>query len=163
MSTPYIGKCMKPGPFPQDTIGQTQPVQVLVHDGLGMRRISITPLDTQLDVLEKTASAMKRPNHAIEIGYEAPWSSKIGTKKSLAYLSTQEELIDFWIAYKRYIKGQLSKKKKGQEINCEIVFRNMMDNLAAVSVSFLLIYSTSKTNTEPNEDCIPCKGWEQGI
>ena len=128
-----------------------------------MRQISITPLDTQLDVLEKTASAMKRPNHATEIGYEAPWSSKIGSKKSLAYLSTQDELDDFWLAYNRYVNGQLAKKKKKgpSEISCEIVFRNMMDNLAAVSPNPTEAAVTPETISESDEGRNPCEGRKQ--
>ncbi len=74
---------------------------------------------------------MKRPNNLVEMGYEAPWSAKIGTKKSLAYVSNEEELDDFWLSYARYVAKQGGKKqKKAEEV--VIVFSNMQD-IAKVS------------------------------
>ena len=135
------------------------PIKISVHDGLGMRPITISPVDTQLDVLEKTALAMKRPNHAIEIGYEAPWSSKIGTKKCLAYLSTQDELDDFWLAYERYGKSQLAKKRKnGEEKPCDIVFRNMLDGSAVRVPLHCKIAFAHAMNLECCQDNVPFNG-----
>ncbi|KAL5512281.1 hypothetical protein ACEPAG_9375 [Sanghuangporus baumii] len=109
---------------------EIEEIKVKVHDGLAERIVTISSLDKHVDVLEKAAQAMKRPNHLVEIGYEAPWSSKIGTKKSLTYLSNPDELTEFWCAYRRYVKDQRSKRRnRDQEITCEIVFRNMLDTL----------------------------------
>ncbi len=106
-------------------------VKVQVHDGLAMRAVTISTLDGLFDLLEKIATAMKRPNNLVEMGYEAPWSAKIGTKKSLAYVSNEEELDDFWLSYARYVAKQGGKKqKKAEEV--VIVFSNMQD-IAKVS------------------------------
>lgn len=111
-----------------DKIGHVT-LRVKIHDGLAERFTTISSSDHYLDVLEKTAQAMKRPNHAIEIGYEASWSTKIGTKKSLTYISNKVELDEFWLAYSRYMKDQRSKpRNRGQEVVCEVVFRNTLDN-----------------------------------
>ena len=104
-------------------------IEINVHDGLGMRITSISSSDSYLEVLEKTAMAMKRPNHSVEIGYEAPWSSRIGTKRNLAYISSDDELANFWLSYNRYTRNQQSKKRKHDKaVVCEIVFHNMLAN-----------------------------------
>ena len=125
-STPFIIR--KNGTTKSRNVIGGKAIKVSIHDGIAMRVTSISPSDTHLDVLEKAATLMKRPNHMVEIGYEAPWSSKIGTKKNIAYISNEEELDDFWLAYDRYMKNQIKKRNRGEEIVCEIVFRNMLDN-----------------------------------
>ena len=64
------------------------------------------------------------------MGYEAPWSLKIGTKKSLAYIMNEDELDEFWIAYTRYITPKKGAKKGTAAIEevAGIVFRNMFDS-----------------------------------
>ena len=104
-------------------------VKVNVHDGLALRPITISPLDSLSDILEKTSTAMRRPRHTVEIGYEACWSSKVGNKRNSAYISTSAELSDFWAAFHRYVKDQQSKKgNSGKDVECAILFRNMLDN-----------------------------------
>ena len=117
-------------------------IKILVHDGLATCPIWISLVDGHLDVLEKTAQAMRRPNYAIEIGYKARWSSKVGTKRSLSYISSQSELDEFWTAYNRYVMDQQSKKrKKSGEETCEIIFRNMLDGnmVGAIRVACLIL------------------------
>jgi hypothetical protein len=124
-STPCVRRSALYG---HNLVGQ-KTLKIKVHDGLGERAMSISSSDQHLDILERTAQMMKRPNHAVEIGYEAPWSSKTGTKKNLAYISNDDELDEFWLAYSRYVKVQQKKRQnRGQEIVCEIIFRNMFDN-----------------------------------
>ncbi len=74
---------------------------------------------------------MKRPNHKVEMGYEAPWSSKVANKKCVAYISNDDELDDFWLAYARYLEAQRKKLKKatGEVVISDIVFRNMSDGV----------------------------------
>ena len=110
------------------TIGQ-KTIKVYVHDGLALRTVGISTSDSHLELLEKIATAMKRPNHLVEMGYEAPWSTKIGNKKSLAYLSNEDELDGFWVAYSRFTKKQEGKtQKRRAEVACDIVFRNMTES-----------------------------------
>ena len=120
-----------------------QSLRVNVHDGVTMHIINISMSDSHLTVLEKTAQAMRRPNNLIEIGYEAPWSSKIGTKKNLAYISSKEELDEFWLAYGRYVDIQRLKKRCSiEEVACEITFRNMLDSMAVLSVLMIILLHT---------------------
>lgn len=109
-------------------IGQ-HAMKVFAHDGLAMRIVNISTSDTHLELLEKIATSMKRPNHLVEIGYEAPWSTKVGSKKSLAYITNEEELDSFWLAYSQFSKKQKGKtQKRRAESSCDIIFRNMLDN-----------------------------------
>lgn len=108
---------------------RTKSVKVNVHDGVALRPIAISPLDSLTDILEKTAVAMRRPQHTVEIGYEACWSSKIGSKRSPAYISSSAELDEFWMAYHTYVQNQQGKKGNyGKDIDCAILFRNMLNS-----------------------------------
>lgn len=90
-------------------------VKVNVHDCVALRSLTISTSEPYLEVLERVAMVMKRPNNRVEIVYEAPWSSKIGAKKALAYISNEDELDDFWLAYGRYVKKQENKKMGRRE------------------------------------------------
>lgn len=94
-----------------------------------MRNASINTKDGYLDVLEKVAVVMKRPNQQVEMGYEAPWSAKIGTKKCLAYIASEDDLDEFWIAYAAHCKKQNAKKKANADATSGIIFKNMRDSL----------------------------------
>ncbi|KAL5524967.1 hypothetical protein ACEPAF_8836 [Sanghuangporus sanghuang] len=129
-------------------------IKVKVHDGLAERVVTISSLDKHVDVLEKAAQAMRRPNHLVEIGYEAPWSSKIGTKMSLTYISNPDELTEFWSAYRRYVKDQQStRRNRDQEITCEIVFRNMLDTLQ--SATKMTVHAAGASRGRPPKQIDP--------
>ncbi len=126
-STPFVRKIAKG----RLTVGQHQ-VKVQVHDGLAMRNVVIRTSDGLMELLEKIASAMKRPNHLVEMGYEAPWSAKNGTKKILSYVSNNDELDDFWVAFHRFAEG--GKKKKSDDEVVGIIFRNTLDGNQVCSI-----------------------------
>ena len=77
-----------------------------------MHSIGISSSDSFLEVLEKVAMVMRRHNKSVEIGYEAPWSAKIGAKKVLSYITNESELKEFWLAYNQCIRNLNSKKHK---------------------------------------------------
>ncbi|KLO04689.1 hypothetical protein SCHPADRAFT_896835 [Schizopora paradoxa] len=99
-------------------------VKVQVHDGLALRSVTIATADSLFDTLEKIAGAMKRPNNQVEMGYEAPWSAKTGTRRTLAYISNDEELDDFWTSFATYTSKPKNRKADN---SYDIIFRNMMD------------------------------------
>lgn len=123
-STPFVRK-------PKTLKGRkalgTRQVKVQVHDGAATRTVLITTLDGLYELLDKISSAMKRPANQVEMGYEAPWSSKVGAKKNLAYISNDHELDDFWVCCDRYVTAQRTKKGKADLEPC-IVFHNMNNN-----------------------------------
>ena len=90
-----------------------------------MCTVPISSEESHLDLLEKIATSMKRPNAMVEIGYEAPWSAKIGTKKCVAYLSNEDDLTEFWSSFASYVRGQ-GKKKWAEGSVPGIVFQNMI-------------------------------------
>ncbi len=98
--------------------------------------MNISSLESYIDLLEKTAKIFKQPNLCVKLGYEAPWSAKIGNKKSVAYISNDEDLEELWTEYNGYLKEQATKKKtkkkkKAEEVEMTsgIVFRNMWDSM----------------------------------
>ncbi|KLO05822.1 hypothetical protein SCHPADRAFT_946603 [Schizopora paradoxa] len=101
-------------------------IKVQVHDGVALRNVNISSKDGLYELLEKIANAMKRPSQSVEMGYEAPWSSKVGQKKNLAYVTNEDELDDFWISLNRYAKGKYT---GADDWGAGIVFRNMQDNI----------------------------------
>lgn len=121
-STPAVRKSKPKGRL---TIGEHK-LTVSVFDGLATRHVTITTLDALFDLLEKVSKTLKRPNTAVEMGYEAPWSSKVNSKKCLAYVTNEEELNEFWLSYVRYTGKQKGKKPK-EVTASDIVFRNMKD------------------------------------
>ena len=127
-STPYVRRTAPKG---RKALGRLD-VKVQVHDGVAMRNVNISSKDGLYELLEKIANAMKRPSNLVEMGYEAPWSSKVGQKRNLAYVSNEDELDDFWVAFSRYSKGKGAKDQDGP--NSTIVFRNMLDNAQVCSV-----------------------------
>lgn len=159
-STPYVRKRpavasqqppVKSKPKGRKTVGDYD-VKVSVHDGIAMRSVSISTKDALLDLLEKIAELMKRPNHMVQMAYKAPWSSKVGTKKISTYITTDGELDDFWLAYHGHVtkiasKAVAGKKPKVTEVTVVgIVFRNMNDDAAQASLStvrgpFVLTFS----------------------
>ncbi len=48
---------------------------------------------------------MKRPNHCIVIGYEAPWSAKMSNKKVIAYILSDTDLNEFWGEYGGHVRS----------------------------------------------------------
>ncbi len=131
---------MSSTPFVRKTVAPTKAVskreiKVSVHDGIAMRTVAISSTESLLQILEKICSAIRRPNNKVEMGYEAPWSSKIGSKKLVSYISNDDELSEFWRAYERFLETQKS-KQKGKSIAeiSGIVFHNVLDG-AQVSCS----------------------------
>ena len=114
---------MKPEAKGRKTVAPRE-LKVQVHDGLALRSVTIRTADNLLETLEKIAGAMKRPNNQVEMGYEAPWSAKTGSKRTLAYISNDEELDDFWASLDTYTSKQKTKKN---ENSYDIIFRNMLD------------------------------------
>lgn len=121
-STPYVPKAAPKG---RKTVGKLK-AKVHVYDGIGLRPVGISTEDDRLDLLEKVCTAMKRPHQKVEMGYEAPWSAKVGSKKCIAYLSNDEEYDDFWLSFSRQ-----QKKAKGEEV-LGIVIYNVMESTAQV-------------------------------
>ena len=122
-STPFVRKpksvvkgCSK--------VGKVE-AKVSVHDGIAMRFLIIKSSDSLFSVWERIAAAMKRPNTQVEMGYEAPWSTKIGLKKSLAYITNADELNDFWLSYTGYLKKSGKKQLDVDGSVMGIVFHNM--------------------------------------
>ncbi len=44
---------------------------------------------------------MKLPNDYVEMGYEAPWSMKNGTKRIAMFISNTDDLDEFWCFIQR--------------------------------------------------------------
>ncbi|KLO09579.1 hypothetical protein SCHPADRAFT_892976 [Schizopora paradoxa] len=100
-------------------------LEVQVHDGLGLRQIYISTMDGIGSVVDKAADSMKRDTYNVDIGYEAPWSHKVGTKKVPVYITTEVELDNFWVAYDGY-REKLEKKNLTDPIT-GVLFINMKD------------------------------------
>ena len=116
------------------TVGKRQ-VRVQVHDGVATRSVDITTGDDINQLLEKVSSLMKRPSVHVQMGYEASWSTKVGTKKCLSWLSSEAELDDFWLAYVRFVSKPGNKKKSAEEMSVEVIFHNMSE-VIQVSILF---------------------------
>ena len=129
-STPFPAKKKAPAntkPTPKKcrtNIGFHQ-LEVQVHDGLGLRQIFVSTDDTIGKVVDKAANSMKRDTYNVDIGYEAPWSHKVGTKKVPVYITTDVELDNFWVAYDGY-REKLEKKNITDPIT-GVLFINMKD------------------------------------
>ncbi|KLO04997.1 hypothetical protein SCHPADRAFT_896620 [Schizopora paradoxa] len=96
--------------------------KINVHDGAALRQVKINSKESLLDVLSKVAAAMLRLNNEVEMSCEAPWSTKMGSKKIPQYITNAIELEEFWVNFKRRVK-----KTKTMDIP-GILFRNMRDN-----------------------------------
>lgn len=103
---------------------ETLVIKVQVHDGNGMRTVSVSSDESLPDLLEKIANILKRPHLLVQMGYEAPWSAKVSGKKVPAYLTSEAELEELWVSYRTSPAG---KKHKVGELS-GIVIRNMIDN-----------------------------------
>ncbi len=113
--------------------------KINVHDGAALRQVNINSQESLLDVLSKVAAAMLRNNHEVEMSCEAPWSTKIGTKKIPQYITNATELEEFWFNFR-----SRAKKTKCSDIP-GILFRNMRDN----NVSFCLALAYSNSSLSP--------------
>ncbi len=127
-STPFVRKS-QPKPQGRLSVGNRK-LTISVFDGLAMRPVTISAKDALVDLLEKVSKTLKRPNNSVQMVYEAPWSSKLNSKKCLAYVSSEEELDEFWMACVRYVAGGKGKKPK-ELLATDIVFRNMLDGAQA--------------------------------
>ena len=108
-----------------------------------MRVTEISASMSFIETQELVSETMKRSSPAVEIGYEAPWSAKVGSKKTTAYITNEAELEDFWVAYRRYIQTAKSgKRNKSAKEHPEIVFRNLREQ-SAVCIPFLYLYSAN--------------------
>ncbi len=99
-----------------------------MHDGAALRQVKINSKETHLDVLSKVAAAMLRLNNEVEMSCEAPWSTKMGSKKIPQYITNNIELEEFWVNFKRR-----AKKMKTMDIP-GILFRNMRDSNVSSNV-----------------------------
>ncbi len=131
-STPAVRRAIKAnGQQAKDKKGtKKHQIKVSVHDGQGMHRATISSSDPIFDLLEKIAAAMKRSTQQVEMGYEAPWSHKIKSKKCISYITNSEELDEFWMSFFQY-----SSTKKIEDVQ-GIVFHNMK---GSTEVSCLLL------------------------
>ncbi|KLO19024.1 hypothetical protein SCHPADRAFT_885687 [Schizopora paradoxa] len=145
-STPFPHK-KRVVPKGRQSVGKLN-IKVQVHDGVALRNVCISSKDGLYELLEKISNAMKRPSQLVEMGYEAPWSSKVGQKKNLAYVTNEDELDDFWVSLNRYAKGKYT---SADEWGAGIVFRNMQDNLL----------QAAKANSRP-KDAPGSKGGKPG-
>lgn len=84
-------------------------LEVQVHDGVGLRHARFSTNDSQNVLREKVAISMGRDPVNVDIGYEAPWSQKVGTKKVPVYITSEMELDFFWSAYDGH-REKLEKK-----------------------------------------------------
>lgn len=104
--------------------------KVQVHDGSAFREITITSTESLLDVLDKVSKAIKRPSRTINLGYVAPWSMKIKSTKCPSYITTDDELHAFWLAYVGY-QGHSARGKKQAakaEMVSGITFQDIKDD-----------------------------------
>ena len=105
--------------------------KVNVHDGVALRSVEITSTEGYYEVLSKVAGVMQRPNAAVLLGYEGPWSAKIGTKKCHIYVSNETELREFWLSLGRYVE-KTGKKKGVDTASVEgIMFMDMNNALVS--------------------------------
>jgi len=84
--------------------------KVNVHDGVALHSVEITSTEGYYEVLSKIAGVMQRPNAAVLLGYEGPWSAKIKSKKCHIYISNETELREFWLSLSRYVEKPGRKK-----------------------------------------------------
>lgn len=122
-----------------------------VHDGRGMRTITITPKNDHLDVLFKVSQVVKRPSTVIELGYQAPWSTKKGTKRCCAYISSDEELDLFWSAYIGYMVKKTPKSGK-EPPPPEILMCDMLDEQMGTKASGRGKETAAANRAAPAED-----------
>lgn len=135
-STPFVRKNAA-----AKDVKKQQPVKVQVHDGFVMHTVSIAPSNGLQGTLEKISTALNSPNHLVQMSYETPWSQKIGTKKSVSYISNDDEMEDFWTMYLRYVNNKRKGKANVDEEVVGIVFRNMLDG-PSVSCSLTRLFTT---------------------
>lgn len=102
-------------------------LKVQVHDGAGFRAETISSAETFNETREKLSGAMKRPSRVVELGYEAGWSQKIGTKKCPTYVTNDQEYKNFWMECKDQDRKAKASKKGTKNPLLGIVFRNMFD------------------------------------
>ena len=109
MSTPAIRKERGAKPPPKATTKCE--AKVNVHDGVGVRNVTVSISENYYNMLARIATIMKRSPAAVELRYEAPWSMKAGTKKLLSYLSNETEWAEFWVAINRYVEKPVKVRK----------------------------------------------------
>ncbi len=115
-------------------------VKVGVIASGGMRSVTLFKTQTHVEVLTKVAEAMKLPNDYVEMGYEAPWSMKNGTKRIAMFISNTDDLDEFWRSYNAFMNAPGRKPS-----NTGISFRNMLDLAQVCSIldpSFILLIQT---------------------
>lgn len=145
-STPFARKSVAKS---RKTLG-VKKIKVDVHDGHASRSIEVTTSLGYLDFHEKVATTMKRPYNLVELGYEAPWSSKLSGKKIRSYVSNEKELDEFWFSLEKHLKAQKAKKgKKDDDTVDGIVFHNMLDSTPVRSFSFTRLRCTNFIGTKP--------------
>ncbi len=131
-------------PKGRKTLGRKE-INIDVHNGVALRPIKISTSLGHLALTEKVAASMNKPYNLVELGYEAPWSSKMNNKKCRAYISNEAELDNFWLSYVRHVKAQKGKKGKNAEVTVDgIVIYNMLDLAQASNNSLIdLVYTDS--------------------
>ncbi len=80
---------------------------------------------------------MKLPNDYVEMGYDAPWSMKSGTKRIAMFVSNTDNLAEFWRSYNAFMNAPGRKPN-----SISISFRNMLDLTQVCSIfdsSFILL------------------------
>ncbi len=103
----------------------------------GMRSITLFKSQSLVQVLTKVAEAMKLPNDYVEMGYDAPWSMKSGTKRIAMFVSNTDDLAEFWRSYNAFMNAPGRKPN-----SISISFRNMLDLTQVCSIfdsSFILL------------------------
>ncbi len=116
-------------------------LSVFVDDGVGSHCLDISTHDDYSILLGKVASKMALPIHCIMLGYESPWSSKVGQKRRPIYIVSEFNLDFFWSTSKQHIEGKEGGKKSRSQVIAElgasITFVNMME---AAKVSAICLY-----------------------
>lgn len=101
-----------------------------VSDGVGMRLIEVERGENLFKIRDKVAEAMKKDPETVEMGYEAPWCVKSGTKRIARYITTSKELEEFWRAYHNHLDAPGRKSA-----NDGILVKNMRaSNAVSLSV-----------------------------
>ena len=118
-------------------------LSVFVDNGAGSHSLEVSTLDNYDNLITKVSAKMSIPYHCVTMGYEAPWSTKVGQKRRPIYIISEVNLDFFWAQSKRHIDGKEGGKKSKTQVIAElgalITFVNMMEP-SNVSLSPFLSY-----------------------
>ncbi len=120
-------------------VSRTYNINIQVHDGLGTHGVDISTSDNLQTLMERLALVFRRATTSILLGYEAPWSLKVGSKKTPSFINSQKALREFWLAFDRYVGILKNGKSKKDPASVAILFRNMHDVAQVRHIMFEVI------------------------